>query len=271
MKVKYELMTPGEVVEARNAVPLAFVPVGPLEWHGPHLPLGTDGLHAHHLALRVAQEVGGVVLPACFAGTETLRSPGRGVEGLWALGFSDDERIVGMDFPGNSVKSLYFEESAFGITVREIVRCLKRDDFRLIVIVNGHGAPNHKETLRRIAAEESEPPTVDVLFHSAWVSPVPPQADPGHAEKHETSILMALEGEHVRIDRLPARDDPIRYPEFGIVDGAAFDGNPNVDFVVPKDADPRYSSREEGEAILAAEVKLAVEVVRRALAARGSS
>jgi hypothetical protein len=31
---------------------------------------------------------------------------------------------VGIDFPGFPVKSLYFEESAFGIAVRELVRVL---------------------------------------------------------------------------------------------------------------------------------------------------
>ncbi len=53
-KVEYELMRPAEVVAARERCPVAFVPIGPLEWHGPHLPMGTDGLHAHHVAVRVA-------------------------------------------------------------------------------------------------------------------------------------------------------------------------------------------------------------------------
>src|SRR5579864_5564960 len=124
-KVQYELMTPGEIVAARARCPVAFVPVGPIEWHGPHLPLGTDALVAHHLAVRAARIVGGVVLPALFAGTETVRLPGSGAGQLGALGFSDDERVVGMDFPGFPVKGLYFEESAFGVTVRELVRGLK--------------------------------------------------------------------------------------------------------------------------------------------------
>jgi len=43
-KVEYELMTIGEIVEAKRHAPLVFVPVSPIEWHGPHLPIGTDGL-----------------------------------------------------------------------------------------------------------------------------------------------------------------------------------------------------------------------------------
>ena len=30
---------------------MAYVPIGPLEWHGPHLPVGVDMLHAHAMAL----------------------------------------------------------------------------------------------------------------------------------------------------------------------------------------------------------------------------
>src|SRR5437763_10323112 len=117
-KVEYELMTPDEVVEARDRVPVAFVPVSPIEWHGPHMPLGTDGLHAHHVALRVARELGGVVLPPLFAGTETVLQQNQ----LAGLGLDEDARGVGMDFPAVPARSLYVEESACGMAVREVVR-----------------------------------------------------------------------------------------------------------------------------------------------------
>jgi len=54
---------------------MAFPPLGPLEWHGPHLPLGVDALNAEAVAWRVAQEVGGVVLPALYVDTERERPP----------------------------------------------------------------------------------------------------------------------------------------------------------------------------------------------------
>ena len=123
-KVEYELMTIGEIVEAKRHAPLVFVPVSPIEWHGPHLPIGTDGLHAHHVAVRLAREVGGVVLPTLFAGTETVLQSKPESNQLGVLGLDEDARVVGMDFPGFPVKSLYFEESAFGIAVRDLVRAL---------------------------------------------------------------------------------------------------------------------------------------------------
>jgi len=101
-------MRPPEILEERNRLPMVFIPIGPLEWHGPHLPVGTDGLHAHAVAVDVARRVGGVVLPTYFIGSETVRPSDQEAQGLKALGFTGSERIVGMDFPGNPVKSLYF-------------------------------------------------------------------------------------------------------------------------------------------------------------------
>jgi creatinine amidohydrolase len=267
-KVEYELMRPGEVMEARQRAPVAFVPVSPLEWHGPHLPLGTDGLHAWHVSVRVARQVGGVVLPPFYAGTDTLRLPGTGPEQLGALGLEDDVRVVGMDFPDFPVKSVYFEESAFGLAVREIVRALKRDEYRLIVLANGHGATNQQQTLNRIALEETDLPRVRVIHVNAWVPPQPPALDPGHAERQEAAVLLALAGEHVALDELPATE-PLPYRDYGVVDGPAFDGNPTPDFTVRPDADPRKATPEEGERILAREVERAAERVRRELESLG--
>jgi creatinine amidohydrolase len=210
-KVEYELMPPDEIVAAREQCPVAFVPIGPLEWHGPHLPLGTDGLHAHHIAVRVARIIGGVVLPPLFAGTETVRLPGNGPQQLGCLGLQEDERVVGMDFPGNPVQSLYYEEGAFAITVREVIRCITREPFRLIVLLNGHGAVNHVRTLRRLAVEETNAPQVYVEYYPAWTGPKPPFADPGHAEKWETALLLALEEPHVKLSALPPIEQPLRY------------------------------------------------------------
>ena len=264
-KVQYELMTPGEIVAAREQCPVVFVPLGPLEWHGPHLPLGTDALVAHHLAVRAARIVGGVALPILYAGTETVRLPGDGPGQIGALGFTGEERVVGMDFPGFAVKGLYFEESAFGITVREIVRGLKAEPYRVIVLVNFHGADNHKRTLQRIALEETDEPRVRVICQPSGERPRPPGIDPGHAEKWETEMVMALEPANVRLSELPPLEQPLRYREYGIVEGSAFAGHPAAGFALPRSADPRYATREEGERLVDGVVQSISEEVRRHL------
>lgn len=263
--VRYELMTPGQIMEARRRCPVAYVPLGPIEWHGPHLPIGTDALVAHHLALRVASVVGGVVLPAYFAGTDALRLPGDGPGQLGALGFEGHERIVGMDFPGNTVHSLYFEESALGITVREIIRGLKRDPYRLIVLVNFHGAGNHKQTLQRLALEETDEPRVRVIAPALGNRPRSTKRDPGHAEKWETEIVMALEEPHVRLEALPPHDQSLAYKDYGIVEGRAFDGRPAPGYLLSRAADPRYADRAEGLQMVEEAVAYIAAEVRRHL------
>src|SRR5262249_7451476 len=257
-------MRPNEVVDARRQAPVVFVPVGPLEWHGPHMPLGTDGLHAWHVSIRAARQVGGLVLPALFAGTDALRPPGDGPEGLGALGLDEAAEGFGMDFPTFSVKSVSLEESVFSLLVRGVVRALKRDSYRLIVLANGHGAANQQRALTGIALEETAVPDVRVVHVNVWVPPEPPQLDPGHAERAEAAVMLALAGNCVRLEELP-EDEPLRYRDYGIVDGPAFDGDPTPERTVRPDADPRQATREEGERILAREVERLAELVRREL------
>jgi creatinine amidohydrolase len=268
--VEFERMRPEEVVAARRRAAVVFLPVGPLEWHGPHLPLGTDGLIAHHVAVLAARETGGVVLPATFIGTDSLRPRGRVPQGLGALGIDESERVVGMDLPGFPVRGLYYHETVFGAVIREAIRLLTREPWEMIVLVNGHGGPNHKRMLERIAQEETLPSTAEVLYSETGVAS--DDSDPGHASRSETSKMMALDGDLVHVDRLPARDAPLVYRDFGVVDGAAFDGNPSEGFVVPDHADPRLSSPAEGQALVDAAVGAVVNLVTSRLAvAAGTS
>ena len=77
--------------------------------------------------------------------------------------------------------------------------------------------------------------------------------------------MMAIAGEHVRLDQLPG-DAPLRYAEYGIVEGPAFDGSPSSDFTVPPHADPRSATRELGEQMLDREVQAAVVRIQAELA-----
>jgi creatinine amidohydrolase len=266
--VEYERMTPPEIVAARERRPVAFVPFGPIEWHGPHLPLGTDAIHAGHIARGLAEELGGVVLPTFFLGTETVRLPGNGPEELGVLGLDDDVRVVGMDLPANSVRSLYIEEGAFAVAVREIVRGLTGDGWRLVVLVNGHGAINHIRTLERIAREETSA-EARVISLMAWTPPEPPREGPGHADREEAAVMLAIAPDLVRLDQLPPLETPLRYADHGIVDSAAFDGFPGEDFLLPREADPRLATREEGEELVAQELAAAREAVARELDSLG--
>jgi creatinine amidohydrolase len=215
------------------------------------------------VAVEVARRVGGVVLPTYFAGTETVLPTDQKPQSPANFGFDNTERIIGMDFPDNPVKSLYFEEGVFAVMVREILRLLKADGYRLLVIVNGHGAENHQRTLRRLAIEETHPPDVQVVYTMPFVPTGPPFSAIGHAEKIETSIMMALMPDRVDVRTLPPKSLPLRSRDYGIVDGKTFDGYPTPDFTLRSESDPRDASGELGQGILAAEVDLLAQTIQR--------
>jgi creatinine amidohydrolase len=61
--VRYEHLNGEEARQILTARRLAILPIGALEAHGPHLPVGTDNLLAQAIAERVAEQLGGVLLP----------------------------------------------------------------------------------------------------------------------------------------------------------------------------------------------------------------
>ncbi|MEP0843633.1 MAG: creatininase family protein [Phycisphaerae bacterium] len=67
-EVQYDRMRPGQIVEAREAHPVAYLPIGTIEWHGPHAPVGLDAIKAHALAIRCARAGGGLVFPPLWYG-----------------------------------------------------------------------------------------------------------------------------------------------------------------------------------------------------------
>jgi creatinine amidohydrolase len=262
--VRFELLRPDEILAERGRCPVVYQPIGPLEWHGPHLPMGTDPLHAEAVARRAAEIGGGVVMPTLFWGTERERRPAM----LRQIGFESGEWIVGMDFPANTVQSLYSPEDIFGVVVRARLDGLVRQGYRLIVIVNGHGAENHVAVLERLAAEYTAASPVQVLSLLAFKPEDSGEFRVGHADALETSLMMALHPESVDLSGLPALPAPLENTRWAVVDAETFAGHPTGDHTVAPHNDPRSaSSAEQGAAHLDDTVSWIAGQVRAALAA----
>jgi creatinine amidohydrolase len=62
----------------KKADGVCIIPVGVIEYHGPHLPLGTDTLYCHALACAAAEREPAIVFPAYHFGVnvETKHFPG---------------------------------------------------------------------------------------------------------------------------------------------------------------------------------------------------
>ena len=264
-KIQYELLRPGELIQARERCPLIFLPVAPLEYHGPHLPVGMDPINATLCAYETCKQVDkGVVLPTVYCGTERERPPWM----LESLGFKANDWVLGMDFPTALWKSHYYQEQMFALILASKIEMLIAHDYKLIVVVNGHGAVNHMETIDRLTKHYSN--TTDTLV--AWSIALPDKINSenlaGHAALVETSLMLyfqELYGNNSIVDltTLPERNVPIRYPDFSIVDAAGFTRNPSKDRVVQ--TDPRDATPELGKEIFANTVKKFVKITEDAL------
>lgn len=256
--VQYEYLRPHEILEEKNRKSIVYLPVGPLEWHGPAVPFGTDPLAAEASAREAAKVTGGVVMPTVYIGTERERTP----ELLDALGFEDTKQyIIGQDFPKNSMKSFYTKEDVFGVIIREYLRLLVIQKYRLIVIVNGHGAAGQRSTLERLAIEFSNETESQVMVAMALSMLDEEDRDFGHATRLETSMQMFLHPENVDLSQLPAKSVKLKNCDWGIDDGFTFELHPNEDKTVIYD--PRESTEEIGKRYFEAGTRYLIDTVEK--------
>jgi len=77
--MQWEQLTGGEFEAAvEKAAGVCVIPIGVVEYHGPHLPLGTDYFTAHAIACEAARREPVIVFPPYYFGvnTETKHFPG---------------------------------------------------------------------------------------------------------------------------------------------------------------------------------------------------
>ena len=86
-EVRYHMLRPDQIVARRKACPVAYIPIGTLEWHGVHNPVGADTLQAEGIANLCAEKGGGLAFPSLYYGEN--RS-----EGIVEQGSSDRDKIL---------------------------------------------------------------------------------------------------------------------------------------------------------------------------------
>jgi creatinine amidohydrolase len=256
-------LRPDQIIEEMQRRPLAYLPVGPLEWHGPHLPLGVDPLNAENAALQAADQTGGLVFPTLYWGTERERSP----EMLNWLGLDPESYVVGMDFPANSLPSLYCSEEILALLVREQLNLAVKFGFRLIVIVTGHAATNQIEVLQRLAAEFNGNKLARVIVVLPFVTNPSGIMEVGHASRIETSVMQALYPHTVRLENLPPLPEPLRNADWAVVDYETFLGSPTPDRTIHEHDDPRLADPERGHQTIQLAVSQIVSLVQKELEA----
>lgn len=202
--VLYAEMSPKEFVERIATFPVAYLPLGTLEWHNWHLPLGADGLQSEGLFRTTAEKIGGIVLPMLFLGPDFRHrtdKDGRSYYGM-DVGSVHREGVLcdypDQQFPGSAY---YVSDAFFHDLLYNVLFQLKRAGFQ-VVAAHGHG-PSSRQFSEYAKSFEKEIgiACVDCITDING-KPLPFQSD--HAASNETSIMMALRPELVDMAQLPA-------------------------------------------------------------------
>ncbi len=216
-KVHYTELLPHEFRRRLAEKPVAYLPLGTLEWHGEHLPLGADAIQSDGLMTVCAQQLGGIVMPPIYLGPDQA-VPAEGGKMLYGMDFFQ-QPLPHQQLPG----SCYWVSPGFFRTlVDAILVQLKRAGFRA-VFADGHG-PSRDSWVQDIPEREKRfglrlfGVTADI--QEAWKSQI------DHAGRNETSLMMHYRPELVDLSQLsPDRavwpqavlgEDPrLATPDFG--------------------------------------------------------
>lgn len=199
-KVLFQDLTPAEFSARLKKCPVAYLPLGTLEWHGEHLPLGADGLQSQGFFKKLALEAGGIVMPMLFMGpdpTDTIIN-GREYYGMDCGKFISKQCTYEIQQLAGS--AYWVPDSTFDILINGTLKQLSRAGFR-IVVAHGHGPSTG--FLRSHTQEYKDKYNLTVL--NCWGNDSADlclQCD--HAAANETSIMMYLHPELVHMENLPA-------------------------------------------------------------------
>lgn len=246
---RYEQLRPDELAELVRTAPVVYWPLGLLEHHGWHLPVGLDGIKAERLSIRIAERTGGVLLPTMWWG--------------------------GLGGHGDFMWTLYQPEEAARAIVLGSLAKLIAFGFRVFVLIAGHYPWEGilRDHLPRI---QEAHPDVLILWGTEMSIGAPKVCLPGdHAAREETSYGLSLLPELVEMAALREGRGPQT-----LLDGKPLfedEGCPypglDLDPASPRfaqlGADPREASAERGEAAFTPLVEHLAGVINRHLAQAG--
>ena len=241
-RVRYAELRPQEFRGRLAARPVAYLPMGTLEWHGEQLPLGADGIISEGVMCECARRYGGIVMPPIHLGPDR------------ALLQEDGGFLYGMDIfthyanPDTGEKhtqsqrqragSCYWiSDGQFLALIDTILTQVKRAGFEA-VFADGHG-PSRGSWVEHIEEREGRIGLrllgVTKEVRERWTSQV------DHAARNETSLVMAV------------RPD--------LVDVSALDADRSVWPEAVAGYDPRDATPEEGHQKLEAAVEIVGELL----------
>ncbi|WP_261800537.1 creatininase family protein [Paenibacillus sp. PAMC21692] len=158
---------------------LAVLPVGAVEQHGSHLPVGTDAIIAQEIAARLARRLNAYLLPCLSISSSIEHRESKG--------------------------TVYLRSDTLALVIRDIAESLRYSGFRRLIVFTGHGGNwILKPTIRQMNRDYVERGLdMDVILIPSNISGAR-QGDilnhvqhDLHAGEKETSIMLHLCPEHV--------------------------------------------------------------------------
>jgi creatinine amidohydrolase len=178
-----ELLSFAEV-EARIAeAPLVYLPLGTLEYHAAHLPIGLDALTGHGVACAAARITGGVVLPPVYQGFGGSHGPYP-----WTIMMDGGDVLSGM------LTATLSRMQDLGV--------------KRAVVFSGHYAPEQLDLIDGFQQRWNADETNRLKVVATAVNRCPDSPfEQDHAGVFETTLLSGLHPELVHVDRLPSLAD----------------------------------------------------------------
>ena len=178
--LQWTLMTPNDLDAAIEHMPLALVPCGSLEWHGPHLGTGCDSLRGEALCTSVAEKLdGGVVLPPMY---------------ITAPGFC------------NWRGSMFFTPALVKQVAAEMYRELEKCGFNTVLMLLAHAGSMQDESFGEPAEEYMKTSDMQIIVRAAPREMPAVRLGPGHAQADEAAELLIAEPRAVKLDRYDPKD-----------------------------------------------------------------
>jgi len=225
-----------EVEQRVNAAAIAVLPVAAAcKEHGPHLPMQTDLLQGERLAAALVQRANVLVWPAVTYG--------------YYPAFTD--------YPG----SVSLSHETFQCMVQEILCDIQRTGVRSVLLLNtGISTIEALQAFVNTLSNEFRVTLANVYEGSRYrsaVTAIEEQSCGGHADELETSILLAIDRQAVRLDKAVA------WTPAAMASSGPFSREQQHPRYSPAGVwgDPTLASEEKGRQLLAAMVADLLELV----------
>jgi len=213
--MRYEMMFPQQLEEVyKKRIPMVL-PIGTIEFHGPHCAYGCDGLIARGLAERLEQEQPLVIMPTFWYGSSSyaVGGPETGTIHVDAKALTDVLREIFTSLLEGGARNVtalihhQYEQEIYMPMTLATASAAKDVTMAFLEKTRGRGWWGSNETTDYYSQLDSG----DNPFN--WIRVVPCMSKEvqnatgyDHAGKHECSILSALYPESVQLENLHMSD-----------------------------------------------------------------